>query len=193
MQQARGYQGAVRQMRPRFDQASRESSRVVGARRLAGCPQSRQGFSQALVAWLPSNQELWYASPHDGRALPPPVFIRPSRDTRSRGPKWTRSICSATAVYHENRERTGEYPGYRRERNYLEHSACPQERHSSRSAFPHFRSRAVLETLCWVTPSSKRGSQSVHSRAQQPLGTTGIACTAAILAEAQRYLFPVFT
>jgi len=128
MQQARGYQGAVRQMRPRFDQASRESSRVVGARRLAGCPQSRQGFSQALVAWLPSNQELWYASPHDGRALPPPVFIRPSRDTRSRGPKWTRSICSATAVYHENRERTGEYPGYRRERNYLEHSACPQER-----------------------------------------------------------------
>src|SRR5713226_5091625 len=128
MQQARGYQGAVRQMRPRFDQASRESSRVVGAQRLAGGPQSRQGFSQALVAWLPSNQELRYAANHDGRAFLPPDSFACLGAHVPTGRKWTRSICSATAVYHENRERTGEYPGYRRERSYLDHFACPQER-----------------------------------------------------------------
>ncbi len=62
---------------------------------------------------------------------------------------------------------------YRRETSYLEHFPVLESAHSSRLTLPHFRSRTVLETLFWVTPSSKRGSQFLHSQVQQPLGTGG--------------------
>src|SRR6266852_4093447 len=87
------------------------------------------------------------------------------------GRKWTRSICRATTVYHENRERTGEYPGYRRERSYLEHFARPQERafqpiNTSPLSEPCSFGDALLgDTVfqAWLP--------FLHCRAQQPLGT----------------------
>src|SRR5713101_1305739 len=85
MQQARGKQAAAREMRPRFKQVSRESSRVDGAHRLAGGPQGRQSGFPTLIAWLPSNQELRYSAAHDGRAFPTPDSFAISGHTSPRG------------------------------------------------------------------------------------------------------------
>src|SRR6266852_10001203 len=107
------------------------------------------------------------------------------------GRKWTRSICSATAVYHEKRERTGEYPRYPRERSYLEHSARPQERaFQPINTSPLSESCSFGDALLGDTVFQSVALSFFTPGRSQRLGTEGIACTAAMLAEAQPSLFP---